>query len=73
MRIAEQKLKASSFLAGDALTLADIQFGHLLFRYYDIDIKRCELPAVRAYYDRLTARPHYQNHVMISYDDLRVV
>ncbi len=73
MRIAEQRLKTSNFLAGDVLTLADIQFGHLLFRYYDIDIKRCELPAIRAYYDRLTARPHYQNHVMISYDDLRVV
>ncbi len=73
MRIAEQKLKTSSFLASDTLTLADIQFGHLLFRYYDIDINRPEFPAIRAYYDRLTARPHYQNHVMISYDDLRVV
>lgn len=73
MRIADQKLQTSSFLAGDALTLADIQFGHLLFRYFDIDIKRSDFPAIRAYYDRLAAMPNYQDHVMISYDDLRVV
>jgi len=47
-------------------------FGHVLYRYYDIDIERAELPAVRAYYDRLTARAAYQKHVMVSYEELRV-
>ncbi len=73
LRIAEQKLATTDYLAGNNFTLADIQFGHLLFRYYDIDIKREKLPAVKAYYDRLTKRPAYQTHVMISYDELRII
>ncbi|MEP2028508.1 MAG: glutathione S-transferase family protein [Paracoccaceae bacterium] len=73
MRIADQRLRASRFLAGETLTVADIQFGHVLFRYYDIDIERAEFPAIRAYYDRLAAMPNYQKNVMVSYDDLRAV
>ncbi len=69
--IAEARLASSSYLVGDALTLADIQFGHLLFRYFDIDIERAEHPSVRRYYDRLTGRPEYKEHVMVSYDELR--
>jgi glutathione S-transferase len=26
---------------------------------------------VRGYYDRLTARPAYREHVMVSYEELR--
>ncbi len=73
LRIAEQKFATTDYLAGNNFTLADIQFGHLLFRYYDIDIKRGKFPAVKAYYDRLTKRPAYQTHVMISYDELRLI
>ena len=72
LRIAEQKLTTTDNLAGNNFTLADIQFGHLLFRYYDIDIKRAEFPALATYYDKLTKRPAYQKHVMVSYDELRV-
>lgn len=73
LHIAEQKLAITHYLAGNNFTLADIQFGHLLFRYYDIDIKRQHFPAVKAYYDRLTKRPAYQKHIMIDYDELRVI
>jgi glutathione S-transferase len=72
LQIAEQKLATTDYLAGNDFTLADIQLGHLLFRYYDIDIKRAELPALAVYYDQLTKRPAYQKHVMVSYDELRV-
>ena len=65
--IAEARLEAHAFLVGDTLSLADIQFGHVLFRYYDIDIARADLPALAAYY----ARPAYRKHVMVSYDPLR--
>lgn len=34
-------------------------------------LTRAPLPALRAYYDRLTDRPAYCAHVMVSYDDLR--
>ncbi len=71
--IAENELARASFLCGEDFTLADVQFGHLLYRYFDIDIERRERGRLRAYYERLAARPAYRQHVMVSYDELRVV
>lgn len=71
--IAEGQLSRHAFLAGDDLTLADIQFGHVLFRYFDVAIARAPLPALRRYYEALTARPAFRDHVMVSYEALRVV
>ncbi|MEQ9490771.1 MAG: glutathione S-transferase family protein [Alphaproteobacteria bacterium] len=70
--IADEQLAVAPFLAGHDLTLADIQFGHCLFRYYDIDIDRQDHANVRAYYDRLCGREAYREHVMVSYEELRV-
>ncbi|MEM9850662.1 MAG: glutathione S-transferase family protein [Pseudomonadota bacterium] len=67
---AEERL-AHGFLCGGALTLADIQFGHVLFRYFDAGLAQAALPNLRAYYDRLMERPAYRKHVAISYDSLR--
>ncbi len=71
LRIAQEKLRHSSFLASEDLTLADIQFGHILYRYFELDIKRAALPGIEDYYARLIQRPHYRNHVMINFDELR--
>ena len=70
--IAEAQLKRHAFLAGDDFTLADIQFGHVLHRYFDIEISRPSHPAIERYYERLTERPAYREHAMVSYADLRV-
>ncbi|HMB77728.1 MAG TPA: glutathione binding-like protein, partial [Kiloniellaceae bacterium] len=72
LAIAEQQLSGSAHLAGARFSLADIQFGHVLYRYYDIEIERPPLPALQAYYRRLTERPAYREHVMLSYAELRV-
>jgi len=72
LAIAEPRLAAHPYLVGDEMTLADILFGHVLYRYYDIEIDRAEFPALAAYYARLTERPAYREHVMLSYDALRV-
>ena len=69
--IAEDQLADHPWLAGPDFTLADIQFGHVLHRYYDIDIARGALAHVGAYHERLTERPAYREHVMVSYDELR--
>ena len=69
--IAETRLSKFPYLVREQLTLADIQFGHCLFRYFDIDIERTEHPNVRRYYDGLRTRSAFQDHVMISYDELR--
>ena len=69
--IAEAGLSKSPFLAGENFTLADVQFGHCLYRYFDIDIERSSHPNIRRYYDTLTERPSFQEHVMVSYEELR--
>ncbi len=71
--IAERRLTSAPFLCGDDLTLADVQFGHLLYRYFDLNIERPERGGLRSYYERLVARPAYREHVMIPYDELRAV
>ena len=71
MCIAEAQLARTPYLAGTELSLADIVLGHVLYRYYDIDITRRAFPHLRAYYDRLTARPNYEKAVMVSYESLR--
>jgi glutathione S-transferase len=72
LAIAEAQLERHAFLANDDFTVADIQLGHLLYRYFDVDISRPSLPALEAYYRRLTERPAYREHVMVSYEDLKV-
>jgi glutathione S-transferase len=71
--IAEAQLSRETFLAGDDFTLADIQFGHVLFRYFDISITRPDRPALHRYYAALTTRPAFREHVMVSYEELRVL
>ncbi|KAL4893255.1 glutathione S-transferase [Aspergillus ambiguus] len=71
--IAEAQLSRQTFLAGEVLTLADVQFGHLLFRYFTIEIERKERPCLQRYYEALVERPTFREHVMVSYEALRVV
>lgn len=72
LKIAEARLAQHDYLAGDQFTLADIQMGHCLYRYFDIDIARADLPHLRRYYDRLCQRPAYAKYVMADYSELRV-
>ncbi len=71
LEIADEQLSSNLFLTGQDFTLADIQLGHILYRYYDIDISRAYLPNLRRYYEALTERAAYREHVMISYEELR--
>ena len=72
LAIAEDRLGQVAHLAGDDFTLADVQFGHVLYRYYEIEIERGTFPNVRRYYEALQERPAYREHVMVSYADLAV-
>lgn len=65
------QLADTPFICGDALTAADIVIGHIFYRYMTMDIERHTHPRIAAYYDLLTQRPAYQEHVMVSYDALR--
>ncbi|HWV21741.1 MAG TPA: glutathione S-transferase family protein [Devosia sp.] len=72
LAIAEAQLGRHDFLAGPALTPADIQFGHVLYRYFDIEIERPDWPNIERYYRALTQRAAFREHVMVSYEELRV-
>ena len=72
LRIADARLAEQAFLVGDDFTLADIQFGHVLFRYFDVDIDRADMPGLARYYERLCTRPAFREHVMVSYEELRL-
>ncbi|MBN3053763.1 glutathione S-transferase family protein [Pectobacterium brasiliense] len=70
--IAEQQIRNNGYIAGGDFSLADIQFGHVLYRYFDIDIERPLYPFIKRYYEELKKRPAFSEHVIISYEELRV-
>lgn len=58
-----QLARTGAHAAGDAFTLADIVLGLSTHRWWMTPIDdRPELPAVRAYYDRLTERAGFRQH-----------
>jgi glutathione S-transferase len=69
--IFETAAPESGFFGGDDVCFADIITGTLFYRYFTLDFDRAETPRLRAYYDRLCARPAYAANVMISYDSMR--
>ncbi|MDF1872749.1 MAG: glutathione S-transferase family protein [Vannielia sp.] len=69
--IAERQLQNNEWLCGADFTLADIQFGHVLYRYFDIEIQRRDFPSLKRYFETLMARDAYCEHVAISYEELR--
>lgn len=74
LQLLEAALAQRSFVAGDALSLADIPAGTLLYRYFTMEIDspgwRPALPNVEAWYGRLCERPAYREHVMVPYQDM---
>ncbi len=63
----EHELSQHAYIAGAAFTLADIPWGVHAHRWFGMNylgLERPDLPAVRAWYDRLSARPAYRKAVM---------
>ena len=69
--IFETGVPAQGYYGGADVCFADMALGTYLYRYFDLDFARADTPRLRAYYDRLTARPAYARHVMVNYDSLR--
>jgi glutathione S-transferase len=55
-------LAGRAYVCGDDLTLADIAWGVHAHRWFNMDAARSEAPALRAWYERLLARPAYAAH-----------
>lgn len=69
--ILEGQLEQFDYVVGETLTLADIVVGHILYRWFDVDVPRKSRPLVEAFYARLQQRPAFRDHVMVPYDVLR--
>ncbi len=67
----DARLADVDFLGGEDVCFADIVTGHVLYRYMTLEFPKAETPNLDAYYERLTARPTFQKHVMVSYESLR--
>lgn len=57
-----QLARTGAFVCGDAFSLADIVLGLSVQRWFMTPLERPELPAVSAYYERLSERPAYLQH-----------
>ena len=68
----DRRIGYGPWLGGEDFTFADVMVGHILYRYFDVDFARVPTPNLEAYYRRCTQRPAYAEHVMVSYDSLRV-
>jgi glutathione S-transferase len=63
MQILEQQLAATgAYVAGEHFTLADIPIGLSVNRWFETPFEHPPLPAVSAYFERLTQRPGFVAH-----------
>ncbi len=61
--ILDAVLRANPYVAGPALTLADIPIGLAVNRWFAAPIpERPDYPAVTAYFERLSTRPAFMHH-----------
>ncbi len=71
-RVLDQRIADGPWLAGEAFTFADLWTGHLLYRYNTLVFDKTPTPNLDAYYERLTKRPAFAEHVMVSFEPLRI-
>ena len=68
-RMVETELKKHDYIGGTEFSLCDIPWGVHAHRWFNMDylgLTRPEMPAVRAWYDRLCQRPAYRSAVMAT-------
>ena len=67
LTILDDCLADRPFVAGKSLTMGDVPLGAMAYRYYNLAIDRPFLPNVEAWYQNLSNRAPYQQHVMIPF------
>jgi glutathione S-transferase len=63
--VLDTHLAKHNYLLGDDLSMADIPVGCSAYRWHSMDFPRPELPALKAWWTRLSDRPLYKTHVML--------
>lgn len=67
LAILDHQLSKAGFVVGDRLTMADIPFGALAYRYFQLEIEGPSFPHIHAWYSRLLDRPQYRTHVAFPF------
>jgi len=70
--VLDHELAGRDYLGGAHLSFADIAVAHMLYRYMTLEFDKEDTPTLDAYYARLSERPAFKAHVMVSYESLRV-
>ena len=68
----DSRIGDGPWMAGEDFTFADLWVGHLLYRYNVLNFDKAHTPNLDAYYQRLTGRPAFAEHVMVSFESLRI-
>lgn len=71
MPLLDARIGKGPWLGGENFTFADIACGVQLHRYFTLDHARPDVPNLKAYCERLLARPAYSTHVAVSFEPLR--
>ncbi len=72
LEILNRQLAGRSFIVGEQPTIADVAVGTLMYRYFNLQLRRPALGHVEAWYERLIRRPAYQTHVMVEFESMKV-
>ena len=64
LSVLDAHLANNNYVAGEQFTMGDIPLGCVAYRYFNIDVDRPVLNNLNDWYQRLSARPEYQKHVM---------
>lgn len=63
--ILDRHLEQNHFVLGDEISMADIPLGCAAYRWHSMNFERPDLPALRAWWDTISERSAYRNHVML--------
>ena len=66
MAILDKHLTKNDFVVGPRFSMGDIPLGIAVYRWYEMAIEREDYPALKKWFDRLTARPAFQKNVMFG-------
>lgn len=65
MKIVNDVLTNNEWIAGDHMSVGDINIGSFIYYWFEIPLDRPDYPALNAYYQKLKDRPAYREHVML--------
>ncbi len=62
----DQALGKTKYVGGAQFSMGDIPLGPIAYRWHNLQIKRENFPNLRGWYERMTQRPAFREHVMIT-------